>query len=153
MAESKKSATKKKTTKKTTEKKESKKQPKMVKLTFRPLFSAATNYTVSLTEKKITIDDGIETIHKLPAIEGLPRLLTIHAGEIVEVTQSQFKQLQAFGCIESKEQLEKRKAIEANIKNQHPNRITYEMHDRQYDPTINSRTSSKLYNDKFIVVE
>lgn len=164
MAEKKKSA-KKKTTKATKESKETqsketkaKKSQKstkkeMVKLSFRPLFSAAKNYTVSLTNKKVILDNGVETVTRLPAIEGLPRLFTIKAGEIVSVTQEQFEQLKQFDCIETEEQLASRKALEAGVSGQHPSKITYDMHERQIDSTLNSRTSSKIYNDKFIVVD
>lgn len=152
MAE-KKTATKKSATKKKTTKKEIKKANKTVKLTFRPLFSAAQNHTVSLTSRNVEIDNGMEVVKTKPAIEGLPRLFTIKAGEIVEVSQEQFEKLKEFGCIETADQVKYRKELEKNVDPQHPRRITYDMHDSQRDNTLNASTMKKIYNDKFIVVE
>ena len=79
-------------TKKSTKAKK-KSAPKKIKLTYRPLFSASKSFTASLMKKTVKIDHGLETIVTEPLIKGLPTLLTVHAGEVIEVTKTQFENI------------------------------------------------------------
>ncbi|MEE3415852.1 MAG: hypothetical protein VZR53_10840 [Prevotella sp.] len=144
-------ATSKKTT--TTKKTTSKKKSENIKLTFRPLWSASRTYTAFLTKKTVKVEHGTEVVVNVPMIEGLPTLLTVHAGEILEVTPEQFNELDALGFIESQEQVQRRQELERNLPKQHPERMTYDMLDNNIDNNIRPRQVSSLYNDKLIVVD
>jgi hypothetical protein len=144
---------KKEDTKKSTKATKKKSTPKKVKLTYRPLFSASRSFTASLTKKTVKIDHGLETIITEPLIKGLPTLLTVHAGEVIEVTKTQFEALEKAGFIESKEQVAKRKELERRIPKQHPERLTYDMMANNIDNSLTPLQSSNLYSDKLIVVD
>lgn len=144
---------KKEDTKKSTKATKKKSTPKKVKLTYRPLFSASRSFTASLTKKTVKIDHGLETIITEPLIKGLPTLLTVHAGEVIEVTKTQFEALDKAGFIESKEQVAKRKELERRIPKQHPERLTYDMMANNIDNSLTPLQSSNLYSDKLIVVD
>ena len=142
--------TEKKTAKKAT-KKTAKKQN--VKLTFRPLFSAATNFTAYLQKKTKIVDNGNELLVDKPMIEGLPGVLTVRAGEIIEVTPEQLEQLVELQFVESEAQVADRKAIEQGLEPQHPERLTYDVMSTNRDFNIKPRELEKLYTDKLIIVD
>lgn len=145
-----------KTEKKTTAKKTTKKSTKTndnVKITFRPLFSAATQFTAYLQHKVKVVDNGNEILVDKPIIDGLDGTLTIRAGEIITVTKEQFDKLDELGFIESKEQRDYRESIEKNLEPQHPERLSYDMMATNRDFNIKPRDLSKIYTDKFIVVD
>ena len=144
---------KKEDTKKSTKATKKKSTPKKVKLTYRPLFSASRSFTASLTKKTVKIDHGLETIVTEPLIKGLPTLFTVRAGEVVEVTKTQFEALDKAGFIESKEQRARRQELERNIPKQHPQRLTYDMMANNVDNSLSPLQSSNLYSDKLIVVD
>lgn len=144
---------KKEDTKKSTKATKKKSTPKKVKLTYKPLFSASRSFTASLTKKTVKIDHGLETIITEPLIKGLPTLLTVHAGEVIEVTKTQFEALDKAGFIESKEQVAKRKELERRVPKQHPERLTYDMMANNIDNSLTPLQSSNLYSDKLIVVD
>ncbi len=144
---------KKEDTKKSTKATKKKSTPKKVKLTYKPLFSASRSFTASLTKKTVKIDHGLETIVTEPLIKGLPTLLTVHAGEVIEVTKTQFEALDKAGFIESKEQVAKRKELERRVPKQHPERLTYDMMANNIDNSLTPLQSSNLYSDKLIVVD
>lgn len=150
--ETKKTTTKKTATKKTATKKETK-QDKKVKLTFRPIFSAATNFTAYLQRKQKIVDNGNELLVDKPIIEGLPGVLTVRAGEIIEVTLEQLEQLIELQFVESEEQISNRKAIEKGLEPQHPERLSYDVMASNRDFNIKPRELEKLYTDKLIVVD
>jgi len=139
-------------TKKSTKAKK-KSAPKKIKLTYRPLFSASKSFTASLMKKTVKIDHGLETIVTEPLIKGLPTLLTVHAGEVIEVTKTQFEALNKAGFIETKEQVAKRRELEKHLPKQHPQRLTYDMMANNIDNSITPLQSSNLYSDKLIVVD
>ena len=91
----------KKSEEKTEEKKATKtktaKKSKNIQLTFRPVFSAATNFTAYLQQKVTRVNNGNEMIVDIPMIEGLPGILTVKAGEVITVTEEQLKQLTDLG--------------------------------------------------------
>lgn len=153
-SEEKEAETKPKTAKKTTAKKTAaKKTDKNVKLTFRPVFSAATNFTAYLQKKVQRVNNGNEIIVDEPIIEGLPGILTVKAGEIIIVTSEQLKQLTDLGFVESDEQVADRKAIEKGLAPQHPERLSYDIMATNRDFNIKPRELEKIYTDKLIVVD
>ena len=149
-----KSKDEKKTTKKSTETKKTKKATKTnIKLTFRPVFSAATNFTAYLQHKVKRVSNGNEIMVDEPIIEGLPGILTVKAGEIITVTQEQLDKLVELGFVESEEQVADRKAIEKGLAPQHPERLSYDIMATNRDFNIKPRELEKIYTDKLIIVD
>lgn len=148
---SKETTEKKTTAKKTTSKKTTKKDE--VKITFRPLFSAATNFTAYLQERTQIVDNGNEIVVDKPIIEGLPGTFTIKAGEIKTITQEQCDKLIELGFIESQEQRSYRESIEENLEPQHPRRLSYDVMATNRDFNIKPRDLEKIYTDKLIIVD
>ena len=144
--------TKSKTTK-TTKTTKTKTQNDNIKLTFRPIFSAATNFTAYLQEKAVRVHNGSEMIVDVPIVEGLPGTLTVKAGEIITVTQAQLDKLTELGFIESDEQVADRKAIEKGLAPQHPERLSYDIMASNRDFNIKPRELEKIYTDKLIIVD
>lgn len=140
-----------KTTKKTAAKKTAKKEN--IRLTFRPIFSAATNFTAYLQKKVQRVNNGNEVIVDVPMIEGLPGILTVKAGEIITVTPEQLDELTKLGFVESEEQVADRKAIEKGLAPQHPERLSYDIMATNRDFNIKPRDLEKIYTDKLIVVD
>lgn len=145
----------KKTEKKTTTKKstKTKKTNDNIKLTFRPVFSAATNFTAYLQEKVKRVNNGNEIMVDVPIIEGLPGILTVKAGEIITVTQEQLDRLIELGFVESDDQVADRKAIEKGLAPQHPERLSYDIMATNRDFNIKPRELEKIYTDKLIIVD
>ena len=149
-----KSQTEKKTKSKSgkTKKTATKKQDN-INLTFRPVFSAATNFTAYLQKKVTRVHDGNEMIVDEPMINGLPGILTVKAGEIITVTSEQLDKLVELGFVESDEQVADRKAIEQGLAPQHPERLSYDIMATNRDFNIKPRELEKIYTDKLIVVD
>lgn len=147
------SKTEKKTKSKTTKTTKTKPQNDNIKLTFRPIFSAATNFTAYLQEKAVRVHNGSEMIVDVPIVEGLPGTLTVKAGEIITVTQAQLDKLTELGFIESDEQVADRKAIEKGLAPQHPERLSYDIMASNRDFNIKPRELEKIYTDKLIIVD
>ena len=133
----------KKTTKKSTK---TKKTNDNIKLTFRPVFSAATTFTAYLQHRVQRVNNGNEVMVDEPIIEGLPGILTVKAGEIITVTQEQLDKLVELGFVESEEQVADRKAIEKGLAPQHPERLSYDVmativHSLSYNLVISEEVS------------
>lgn len=143
----------KKATKTKTAKKSSTKKSKNIQLTFRPVFSAATNFTAYLQQKVTRVNNGNEMIVDVPMIEGLPGILTVKAGEVITVTEEQLKQLTDLGFVESEDQVADRRAIEKGLAPQHPERLSYDIMATNRDFNIKPRELEKIYTDKLIVVD
>lgn len=143
----------KKATKTKTAKKSSTKKSKNIQLTFRPVFSAATNFTAYLQQKVTRVNNGNEMIVDIPMIEGLPGILTVKAGEVITVTEEQLKQLTDLGFVESEDQVADRRAIEKGLAPQHPERLSYDIMATNRDFNIKPRELEKIYTDKLIVVD
>lgn len=143
----------KKATKEKTAKKSSTKKSKNIQLTFRPVFSAATNFTAYLQQKVTRVNNGNEMIVDIPMIEGLPGILTVKAGEVITVTEEQLKQLTDLGFVESEDQVADRRAIEKGLAPQHPERLSYDIMATNRDFNIKPRELEKIYTDKLIVVD
>lgn len=143
-------AAKKKQTSKT-EKKSEKKSEKKIALTFLPILGAADQYTALLREKVIRRDYGREVASYAPAIEGLPMKLTVKKGDIVEVTESQFKELQNRGHVETDEEYAARQSFIENLSAQHPETLTWDMIVAEGSNFSTLRESQDIvYNDKLI---
>ena len=140
----------KKTTKKSTK---TKKTNDNIKLTFRPIFSAATTFTAYLQHRVQRVNNGNEVMVDEPIIEGLPGILTVKAGEIITVTQEQLDKLAELGFVESEEQVADRKAIEKGLAPQHPERLSYDVMATNRDFNIKPRELEKIYTDKLIIVD
>lgn len=140
----------KKTTKKSTK---TKKTNDNIKLTFRPIFSAATTFTAYLQHRVQRVNNGNEVMVDEPIIEGLPGILTVKAGEIITVTQEQLDKLTELGFVESEEQVADRKAIEKGLAPQHPERLSYDVMATNRDFNIKPRELEKIYTDKLIIVD
>ena len=140
----------KKTTKKSTK---TKKTNDNIKLTFRPIFSAATTFTAYLQHRVQRVNNGNEVMVDEPIIEGLPGILTVKAGEIITVTQEQLDKLVELGFVESEEQVADRKAIEKGLAPQHPQRLSYDVMATNRDFNIKPRELEKIYTDKLIIVD
>ena len=122
-------------------------------MTFRPVFSAATNFTAYLQQKVTRVNNGNEMIVDIPMIEGLPGILTVKAGEVITVTEEQLKQLTDLGFVESEDQVADRRAIEKGLAPQHPERLSYDIMATNRDFNIKPRELEKIYTDKLIVVD
>ena len=140
----------KKTTKKSNK---TKKTNDNIKLTFRPIFSAATTFTAYLQHRVQRVNNGNEVMVDEPIIEGLPGILTVKAGEIITVTQEQLDKLVELGFVESEEQVADRKAIEKGLAPQHPERLSYDVMATNRDFNIKPRELEKIYTDKLIIVD
>lgn len=140
----------KKTTKKSTK---TKKTNDNIRLTFRPIFSAATTFTAYLQHRVQRVNNGNEVMVDEPIIEGLPGILTVKAGEIITVTQEQLDKLIELGFVESEEQVADRKAIEKGLAPQHPERLSYDVMATNRDFNIKPRELEKIYTDKLIIVD
>ena len=140
----------KKTIKKSTK---TKKTNDNIKLTFRPIFSAATTFTAYLQHRVQRVNNGNEVMVDEPIIEGLPGILTVKAGEIITVTQEQLDKLVELGFVESEEQVADRKAIEKGLAPQHPERLSYDVMATNRDFNIKPRELEKIYTDKLIIVD
>lgn len=140
----------KKTTKKSTK---TQKTNDNIKLTFRPIFSAATTFTAYLQHRVQRVNNGNEVMVDEPIIEGLPGILTVKAGEIITVTQEQLDKLVELGFVESEEQVADRKAIEKGLAPQHPERLSYDVMATNRDFNIKPRELEKIYTDKLIIVD
>lgn len=152
MAPKKKSETKSKKTE--TETKSKAKKSATVKLTFSPIMGAAEVYKALLREKVVKKSYGKDVISYQPAIEGLPIDFVVRKGEIVEVTESQFEQLQKRGHVETDEEYKRRQEFIDNLSSQHPETLTWEMILAEGSNFSTLLDSQKIvYNDKLIKVE
>lgn len=99
--------------KKTEEKKEAKtstkkKEAKKLQITYDPRFSASLKKTVILREPvQVAVGNTFKTEYQ-PKIEGLPSVITLEKGEVMEVTLEQFKALYELGYIDTPEDIEER---------------------------------------------
>lgn len=157
MAPKKKSETKSKKTETETKSKATTsktKKSKTVKLTFAPIMGAAEVYKALLREKVVKKSYGKDVITYQPAIEGLPVDFVVKKGEIVEVTEEQFEQLQKRGHVETDEEYKKRQEFIDNLSSQHPETLTWEMilaEGSNFSTLLDSQNI--IYNDKLIKVE
>lgn len=148
----KKETTEKTTTAKTTTKKGTGTKSK-IKLTFTPILGAADQFTALLREKTIKNDYGREIASYTPAIEGLPMKLTVRKGEVIEVTEEQFKALQELGHAETDEEYKEREKFIQNLSAQHPDTLSWEMIVAEGSNFATLRQSQFIiYNDKLVRV-
>lgn len=143
-------ASKKKETKKETK---STKSSKKIKLTFAPILGAAAQFSALLREKTIKTEYGNEIASYTPAIEGLPIKLTVQKGEVIEVTEEQFKALQDLGHAETDEEYKAREKFIKNMSSQHPETLSWDMIVAEGSNFATLRQSQFIiYNDKLLRV-
>jgi hypothetical protein len=121
------------------------KEQKMIPITFKPQFSAASHKTVNLkiAEQKL-VNGEIVTEYK-PKIEGLPLELTIHKDEIYEVTPEQFKALYEIpGVIDTPEDIAERDRQRTLIGNQ------VGTNPKQF---VVAKARTHLYQDGFVLAD
>ena len=131
----------------TTEEKTSKqtsKKDKKIQITFEPRFSAAQKKSINLKQPKtVAVGDSLRTEYE-PKIEGLPMVLTLEAGETLEITTEQFKQLFEMGFIDTPEDIEERERQRMMVNNQAG------ANPREF---IVAKSRANRYEDNFILVE
>ena len=133
-------------TEKTEAKKTTKKakQPKMIPITFKPQFSAATHKTVNLKTPKETLVGGQIRIEYEPQIEGLPLEFTIEKDEVKEVTLEQFKALYERGEIDTPEDIQERERKRLMLSNQAG------ANPREF---VVAKNRAELYQDGFVLAD
>ena len=88
--------------------KKAKKQEKKLQITYEPRFSASLKKTIILREPvQVAVGNTFKTEYK-SKIEGLPPVITLEKGEVMEVTLEQFKALYELGYIDTPEDIEER---------------------------------------------
>lgn len=138
---------KKKTQKKSTKSTKSSK----IKLTFSPVASGAKEMNVLLRTRENEERDGRNVIVSAPLIKGLPEILTVHRDEVIEVTKTQCDELEKLGLVETEEEYKQRKAFVDNLKEQHPDKLSYAQMDGANGDLLTARDSQhKVYMDKLI---
>lgn len=81
---------------------------KLIQITFKPQFSAATKKTINLKKPITKVVGGDTRTEYESQIPGLPPEFTIHKDEVVEVTFEQFKALYERGEIDTPESIAER---------------------------------------------
>ena len=77
--------------------------------------------------------------------------LTVKKGEVINVTEEQFKALQEKGHVETDEEYQKRQNFIDNLSAQHPETLTWEMIVAEGSNFATLRDSQDIiYNDKLI---
>ena len=120
------------------------KQPKMIPITFKPQFSAATHKTVNLKTPKETLVGGQIRIEYEPQIEGLPLEFTIEKDEVKEVTLEQFKALYERGEIDTPESIKERERKRLMLSNQAGT------NPREF---VVAKNRAELYQDGFVLAD
>ena len=90
----------------------------------------------------------------IPLIKGIPMELTFTKGQVMEVTQKQFEELQAEGCVETDEEYKIRKGFINGMKNQYPKTFSdLEIAEEKGDLIGAHEMQRVIYNDKLIRVD
>ena len=127
-----------------TEKKKKTSTSKKVKLTYQPIGFNASAISFPLRKKD-------ENGRNRPLIKGLPTTLSVGKGEIIEVTQKQFEELQFEGCVETEEEYQERKAFINNMADQYPKTFSdVEIAIAKGDLISATESQKMIYNDKLI---
>lgn len=138
--------------KKETQKKETTKKSSKIKLTFQPMVASAKVLRVRLVKKEWQEINGRQVEISVPKIKGLPEILEVAKGEVIEVSKTQFEQLQQLGCVETDEEYKKRQQFIDSLGDQHPQKLTYDQIDKDYVNNAGLRDFERLYTDKLIRV-
>lgn len=138
--------------KKKTQKKSKSTTGKKIKLTFQPMVASAKQVRYQLKRKEWQEVNGRQVEVTVPMVEGLPEILVVNKGEIIEVTKKQFEELQKLGCVESDEEYKVRQNFLDSLGEQHPQKLTYDQIDKDYVNNASLKEFEKLYTDKLIKV-
>lgn len=126
-----------------TSKKTSKKEKK-IQITYDPKFSASTRKSINLKQPKtVAVGDNLRTEYE-PKIPGLPMVLTLEKGQVMEVTHDQFKALYEMGFIDTPEDIEERERQRMAVNTQAG------ANPREF---VVAKSRANLYEDNFILVE
>lgn len=128
-----------------------KKTQKKIQLTFQPIASGAKEMNCQLKTKKFEERDGRQVQVTAPLIEGLPQILTVKRGEIIEVTKAQCDKLEELGFVETEEEYKERQKFVDNLENQHPDKLSFAQLSGFNGGQLTMRDSQKtVYMDKLI---
>lgn len=154
MEDEKKTTVKTKSTRtKNTKAKKTQAKPKNVKLTFRPLYSATSELSIRLKKTVTRVVNGQEMLVEEPLIKGLDPILTVKQNDVIEVTPEQLAELQKINVIESDEERAHRQSIEQGIRDQHPERLSWEAMKDNINSTVPMRDIDKIYANKLTILE
>ena len=132
------------------EKKVTKKQStaKKIKITYNPIgFNQKSMLFFPLHKKN---SKG----HNVPLIKGIPMELTFMKGDVMEVTQKQYDELVAEGCVETDEEYQMRKEFLKGMKDQYPKNFSALEVAENKGYLISAHESQRIiYNDKLIRVD
>lgn len=124
-----------------------------IQLTFAPIAMGAKQYVMRLRDKNVEIVNGEKVTTYVPLIKGLPMKVIVRVGEVLTVTESQYKQLQELGYVEDDESYNKRKSFIESLEPQHPKKPTWDAvsneSESKYYLTLRD-SERKVYNDKLI---
>lgn len=121
-----------------------KKASKMIPITFKPQFSAATKKTINLKEPEVVVVGGQTRTEYKSQIPGLPPEFTIHKDEVVEVTEEQFKALYERGEIDTPEDIAERDRQRTLLSNQ------VGANPKEY---VTAKARAELYQDGFVLAD
>lgn len=121
-----------------------KKVSEMIKITFKPQFSAATKKTINLKEPITTVVGGQTRTEYKSQIPGLPAVFTIEKDEVVEVTFDQFKALYERGVIDTPEDIAERDRKRLMLGNQ------VGVNPKEF---VVAKYRSELYQDGFVLAD
>jgi len=128
-----------------------KKTQKKIKLTFQPIASGAKELNLFLKTKKYEERDGRNVQVTVPWIDGLPELLTVKRGEVIEVTKEQCDKLEEMGFVESEKEYKERQEFVDNLENQHPDKLSFEQLKGNNGGLLTMRDSQhSVYMDRLI---
>lgn len=126
------------------ETKTTKKASKMIPITFKPQFSAATKKTINLKEPEVVVVGGQTRTEYKSQIPGLPAEFTIRKDEVVEVTEEQFKALYERGEIDTPEDVAERDRQRMLLSNQ------VGANPKEY---VTAKYRAELYQDGFVLAD
>lgn len=118
--------------------------PKMIPITFKPQFSAATKKTINLKQPVTTVVGGQTRTEYESQIPGLPAVFTIKKDEVVEVTFDQFKALYERGEIDTPEDIAERDRKRLMIGNQ------VGVNPKEF---VVAKARAELYQDGFVLAD
>ena len=119
-------------------------EEKLIPITFKPQFSAATHKTINLKTPKETLVGGQIRIEYEPQIEGLPLEFTIEEDEVKYVTLEQFKALYERGVIDTPEDIQERERKRLMLSNQAG------VNPKEF---VVAKNRTELYEDWFVLAD
>lgn len=122
-----------------------------IKLTFEPRRTAVISLNLSLSKKQVRLENGREVIREVPAIEGLPTVLTVVAGQTIDVSKKQFSQLKEMGFIETSQEIALKDQVEKGFKPQHPDKVRVD--GNMGKNLVTPRQMTQIYTEKLTLAQ